>query len=249
MTSAVPSWTCPQCRRRVPGREPLCHCGFSRGDATAVARSVLPVPPWAVPARGLAMAAALLAMGVVAAVVYSMRPREPGVAAGTSTSGPHPQARLGYPALPSLPTVTARRGRGAGPVSRSAGPRVAQPVTPLELLEPPLRSIAADTSVLEMSYRSFAGACVASSVDGRDHGSSDDWLATLKTAALRPGVTLRQGGLTVGCEAARQSLVARAGALKSLLDAAASTARASGLPEAEWRRLVAVHELGVWDRY
>ena len=29
-------WTCPNCRRRVPGYAPVCHCGTRRSDATLV---------------------------------------------------------------------------------------------------------------------------------------------------------------------------------------------------------------------
>jgi hypothetical protein len=122
-------------------------------------------------------------------------------------------------------------------------------VTPVELLELPLRRISADTSVLEMSYRSFAPACLVSGTDGRPEGPGGPWLASLRTAALRPDVILRDGGRSIGCAEARQGLVARADALKAGLDDAAATAREAGIPDPAWRRLLAAHDLAVWDGY
>ncbi|HXB56716.1 MAG TPA: hypothetical protein VN461_18245 [Vicinamibacteria bacterium] len=46
MTSAT--WTCPSCKRRVPNRVSVCHCGTTREQAD---RGELPPPPAAPPAR------------------------------------------------------------------------------------------------------------------------------------------------------------------------------------------------------
>ncbi|HKC13624.1 MAG TPA: hypothetical protein VKI41_16490 [Vicinamibacteria bacterium] len=46
MTSAT--WTCPNCKRRVPNRVSECHCGTTREQAD---RGSLPAPPAALPAR------------------------------------------------------------------------------------------------------------------------------------------------------------------------------------------------------
>jgi len=107
--------------------------------------------------------------------------------------------------------------------------------------------------VLELSYRTFADPCVAprsgpSSV-GLGSAPDRDWLASLKTARLISGVTLREHGATVDCEAARRSLVARADALKSDLAAARTLAHASGVPPEHWHDLMAMHQLDVWERY
>jgi hypothetical protein len=111
------------------------------------------------------------------------------------------------------------------------------------LLDLPLRKIAAETSVLELSYRRFADACLASP------SADNDWLTSLKTARLVPGVTLRENRATVDCETARANLVARADGLKSDLDGAEHLAQKSGVRPEHWRKLMAVHVLDVWDRY
>jgi len=109
-------------------------------------------------------------------------------------------------------------------------------------LDLPLRRIAAETSVLELDYHRFADPCVAPPVDR-------DWLGSLKTARLLSGVTLREHGATVDCETARKSLVVRADALKSDLDAARNLAQTSGVRPEHWQKLMATHLLQVWERY
>lgn len=140
-----------------------------------------------------------------------------------------------HPALPSIAEKARPSPRwSARPVA--AGPNVA------EVLEVSLRKIAADTSELELGYRPFAEACLAATPAGH-------WLASLKTAWLRAGITVRTNGVTVGCDVARRNLVARADGLKSELDAAETRARTSGLPPGQWRSLRAKYQLEVWDRY
>ena len=116
-----------------------------------------------------------------------------------------------------------------------------------------LRRIAAETSVLELSYRTFADPCVAprngASSIGLGSAPDRDWLASLKTARLLSGVTLREHGATVDCEAARRSLVARADALKSDLAAAETLAHTNGVRPEHWHDLMAMHRLDVWARY
>jgi hypothetical protein len=80
-------------------------------------------------------------------------------------------------------------------------------------------------------------------------GRDLDWLGSLKTARLLPGVTLREKGATVDCEGARRLLVARADALKSELDADERLGRTSGVRPDHWRQLMAVYLLEGWDRY
>jgi hypothetical protein len=119
------------------------------------------------------------------------------------------------------------------------------------LLDLPLRRIAAETSVLELSYRPFAAACVAPESGPASTGTArdGDWLATLKSARLLPGVTLREKGATVDCEGARRLLVRRADVLKSDLDAGARLAAANGVRPEQWRQLMATYSLEGWDRY
>jgi hypothetical protein len=245
MVTAISIWTCPQCRRRVPGREPLCHCGFSRADAARAEQSAAartPSPTGEVRRRAGLLAA--LVAGVVGVSVYvAVTSRDHDLAAPVRR--PRIRGQLGYPALPALPTAPVRRGRPGGTAALAPAPDALEQewARAKELLDLPLRRIAADSSLLGLSYRPFAEACVDSAA--RDV----DWRASLRTAALRSGVTLREKGATVDCETARQGLVARADALKSDLEATEKVAYANGALPAHWRRLVAAYELDVWDRY
>jgi hypothetical protein len=164
-----------------------------------------------------------------------------------------------YPVLPALPArpVASRTTRDASKPRPSVTTVPLRPPTAAEadwdsavaLLDLPLRRIAAETSVLELSYRPFAAACVAPESASASVGREGDWLASLKTARLLPGVTLRVNGATVDCEGVRRLLVTRADALKSDLDANERLGRTSGVRPEHWRQLVTVHLLEGWDRY
>ena len=185
-------------------------------------------------------------------------PRPPSCSRCTPPSGgstrasraPHARRarwRGARPSIPRCPRCRRRRGRlGARRDPRRAQRRIPlRPPTAAEadwdravaLLDLPLRRIAAETSVLELSYRPFAAACVApeSRPASAGTGREGDWLASLKTARLLPGVTLREKGATVDCEGARRLLVTRADALKSELDAQ----RAAGPDERRASRTLA----------
>jgi hypothetical protein len=130
---------------------------------------------------------------------------------------------------------------------------VAAGSTTADILDLSLRRIAAETSVLELNYGPFAEACLATASDvssfGPGSAAGRGWLASLKTARLRAGITLRDKGGTVDCDTARRSLVARADALKADLDSTENVSRTSGVLPGQWRKLLAKYELGVWDRY
>ena len=256
MSTAVSSWTCPQCRRRVPGRAPLCHCGFARiaSHSSSAAGSGVASPRGSL--GSFAVLAAAASVCVVAALVFAAA--RPGGRRLTTTSVAAPRMRgpVGYPALPTVATVKIRHGRrGAAPagalpqgLTPLAAPSL-RPATPAEqdwakavaLLDLPLRKIAADTSVLELSYRRFAEACV--------EAADSEWLASLKRAALRPGVTLRENGATVDCETVRAHLVTRSDALKADLAATAKVAEANHVVPEHWRTLLATHDLSGWESY
>jgi hypothetical protein len=248
----------------VPGREPRCHCGFERASAPARSFSV---PPPLSPAGGRRPWALLaaLAAGVVGVLLYAAVRHDPSLEAAAGLRGEPIRGEAVYPTLPPLPAAArARPARaGAGRAAASTANAARRPPTlqtPVELewsravalLDLPLRRIAAETSVLELDYRRFADPCVAALNDpsiGLGATRDRDWLASLKTARLVSGVTLREHGATVDCETARKSLVARADALKADLDAAESLARTNGVRPEHWRRLMATHLLEVWERY
>jgi hypothetical protein len=190
---------------------------------------------------------AVLAAGSVGVLLYAAVRRDAKVTGAARTENAGHRGEAVYPALPAIPTKRSSRPQPVRTRPAAAAPNAA------ELADLSLRKIAADTSVLELSYRPFAEACVASTTDsvvaGRGATSDGDWLAALKTATLRSGVTLRLAGVTVDCMGARMGLVARADALKAELGATENSARTSGVPPDEWRTLVARHQLLVWDRY
>jgi hypothetical protein len=202
--------------------------------------------------------AAAAGLCVVAALVFAAA--RPGGRTRTtilaSVAGPRMRGPVGYPALPAVATVKIRHGRqGTAPdtalppgLMPLATPSL-RPATPAEqdwskavaLLDLPLRKIAADSSVLELSYRGFAQACV-DAADG-------EWLVSLRRAAVRPGVTLREAGVTVDCETARVHLITRCDAIKADLAATQKVAEASHVLLEHWRTLLATHDLSAWERY
>jgi len=244
----------------VPGREPRCHCGLTRAEAAASGRSA-PAPAGSPAARtdgrrGALVATVLAAAAVSFALFAAIRRLDQGVQGAARTESPLARGPAIYPALPALPAA-ARTARGRPVPSATKIP--VRPPTASEadwdravaLLDLPLRRIAAETSVLELSYRPFAAACVAppSAPARAETGRDGDWLGSLKTARLLPGVTLREKGATVDCEGARRLLVARADALKSELDAGEQLGRTNGVRPDHWRQLMAVYLLEGWDRY
>jgi hypothetical protein len=224
----------------VPRREPLCHCGFARPN-----ESPARVSPAGDARRPVALVAILVA-GVVAVVIYAAAVTQEVLRASARSQRRRTGGEATYPALPAMPTSK----RPARPPSTR---HVAAGSTTADILDLSLRKIAAETSVLELSYRPFAEACLAtaSDVSSPRPGSAagGGWLASLKTARLRAGITLRDKGATVDCDTARRSLVARADALKSDLDATGSVARTNGVLSGPWRTLLAKYELEAWDRY
>jgi hypothetical protein len=201
------------------------------------------------PARLSVVAGAIAVAGLAFAVARS----------GDRAFGAAPAARpamrgpVGYPALPALPPATGRRRSSAAPTAaRAPAPRPPDSdwTKAVELVDLPLRKIAADTSVLELGYRPFAEACV-DALPARTGGGAGrgDWLASLKTIALRTGVTLRDRGATVDCETARKGLVVRANALKADLDVLEALAATKGVRPADWRRLLASRDVEAWSRY
>jgi hypothetical protein len=231
----------------VPGREPRCHCGFERTSASARSFPVPPSSPAGGRRRGAVLVAALAA-GVIGVLLYAAIRRDPNLEAAARTRSEPIRGEAIYPALPPLPPLPpAARARPARPSKRPPAPP-----TSVEL-DLPLRRIAAETSVLELDYRRFADPCVAPPSDpssiGLRSARDRDWLASLKTARLLSGVTLREHGATVDCETARKTLVARADALKSDLDAARNLAQTNGVRPEHWQRLMATHLLEVWERY
>jgi hypothetical protein len=100
--------------------------------------------------------------------------------------------------------------------------------------------------VLELDYQPFAEACLAPRAAS---GPSGEWLASLKTARVMAGITLREKGATIDCETARRRLVVRADRLKADLEDDERLGRTNGVRPEHWRQLLALHGLEAWDRY
>ncbi|HEV7499117.1 MAG TPA: hypothetical protein VGQ33_03895, partial [Vicinamibacteria bacterium] len=102
------------------------------------------------------------------ALYAAIRRLDQGAQGAARTESPLARGEAVYPALPALPAA-ARTARGAARPVPSATRIPLRPPTAAEadwdravaLLDLPLRRIAAETSVLELSYRPFAAACVA----------------------------------------------------------------------------------------
>jgi hypothetical protein len=213
----------------------------------------------------LSLATALGALLLLAAGALVVRFADQGLRSAPLARLPF-RGPVGYPALPSVRAAATRHPRistlapaaaNAAPSADAAAAARPRALTSAEqewtrvmsLVDLPLRKIAADTSLLELAYRPFAEACVDSPAAAGERAAAGEWLASLKTVALRTSVTLRDRGATVDCETARRGLVARANALKADLDAVAALARTNGVRPEDWRRLLAAHDVEAWDRY
>jgi hypothetical protein len=270
-TRAAPSWTCPWCERVVPARETRCHCGCDRSVAEAKVASE------AAESEGVGGGRALLAVALVglcgfifytalrqrmqaedAAAASAMERRRSAAAAASTAPGsaaspddsapPMPQ---GYtpPAgwIPALPRPAATPVPSPSP---SAGPEGSPKPSSMEeewerasaLLEPPLQKIAAASGALQASYQRFASQCLDSSAAG-----AGSWLEAMRNAPLRPGIQVVEGGLD--CVGARETLVGRANQLRSELNAAADTSRTNRVLPGHWRKLIAAHQLEMWEQF
>jgi hypothetical protein len=264
------SWKCPQCERTVPAREARCHCGVTRAEVAGRPREDADTVPLADGPRLVLLAVLLLAacgLVVFTAIRDQQDVRE---AAASTASGERPrpvpraQAREGGrpPAslvLPSLPPnfvpISPREDPPPSPAMKKTGVRIAVDASPsptgmeeawaraTELLEPDLQRIADETSALRDTYAPFADRCLARDADA-------NWLVAMKTGTLVPaGIPFTDQGTTLDCPGHRRRLVARGDQVKSELDAAERTARTAGVLPGHWRKLLAAHQLDLWDRY
>lgn len=235
----------------MPGREPICHCGLKRAEASSSGRPG-PAGPGSQTVRTDVRRGALLVTVLATAAAFValygvIRRLDRAAAAAAQTPSPLTRGTAVYPALPAIRAVATR----AAAIPPALTPIPRRPSTTAEmdwdrataLLDLPLRRIEADASVLELDYRPFAGACLA------PPAPSGEWLASLKAAPVIGGVTLREKGATIDCETARRRLVVRADRLKSDLDDNERLGRTSGVRPEHWRQLLALHGLEGWDRY
>jgi hypothetical protein len=267
--SGSPSWDCPQCGRVVPGREALCYCGVRRSEAPASSDRTSDGGP---PARGphpVLLATLVLAVcGLGAYAALRQRSETTDKAAVTEDAHP-PRDGAGSPsptgspstivALPSLPPEFVPLPARADPLPATTKAAPARPAAAAsaealsgmdeawaratELLEPNLQRIDAETSALHDAYAPFAARCLVAPVDG-------NWLYALKAGPMVPvGIPFTDQGITMDCSGGRRHLVARADAVKAALGTVETTARTGGVLPGHWRKLLATHQLDLWDQY
>ena len=267
-------WTCPQCGRTVPARQPQCHCGVMWSESPAAHR--------AAEGKGASSGSAgraLFVFALFAAAVYGLyaaaQKREQSLQAAEAAQRERLRlesnsAGAGVAAPPeTLPpaftpsTYTPPVGGGVGfpspraetaPATLKARPNAANAEEPSptsmeeawarasELLEAPLQKITAETAELQMRYAPFASTCLDS--------PAGNWLVAMRSGALvRGGPTYSRFGVNMDCEFARKQLVARGNTLKAELETAERLAHSHSVLPGHWRKLVADHQLDVWDAY
>jgi len=128
-------WSCPQCERRVPGREDVCHCGFDRRRWPAARRDA-GAGPEGPPAEGNRRLWIALAAVVAGGVLFAILTQRDGGPAATNQAPPRPGAS-GYPPLPAAgpegdpsaeaPSTELIESERGGPGPGEPGPAVPTP--------------------------------------------------------------------------------------------------------------------------
>jgi hypothetical protein len=273
-TRGAPSWTCPWCERVVPGRESRCHCGCDRavaeardkaaGEARSGGGAVLVIALVAVCGFALYAVARQRSKRIEAAALAEserlrasatpmarasgpaladgdLRERPPGYTPPAGWSPPRPRVEP----LPA-PLPSAKAADAASPPALSTMEEEWEKA--LALLDPRLEKIAMDTGSLQSSFYPFAARCLAPEAGG-DTGTDGAWLSSLKNAPLLGGIQITETVPSVDCASARAVLRARASQVKSALRASEELARTSRVLPGHWRKLVATHQLEIWERY
>ena len=265
-------WTCTQCGRTVPAREPRCHCGLLRVESSSPVRADETTSSVATFGRFA------LALAIVAAAGYGLYVADQQREARIQAAEAALQDRMRLERAPAgeraAPPDTVPRILAPSPYTPPAGggfafpsPRAEAPTAALkprpnpgndaspsansmeeawaratELLESPLQRITEETAELQQHYSPFAYACLAS--------PDANWLVAMKSGAfVRGGLPYIKFGVAMDCEFARRELVARGNSLKAELDAAERLARANSVLPGHWRKMVEAHQLDVWDAY
>ena len=265
-------WTCPQCGRTVPARQPQCHCGVMWSESPAAhraaegagassgsgGRALFVVALFAAAGYGLYAAAQKREQRLQAAEAarqerLRMEARAAGVAPPPetvppaftpSTYTPPVGGGFGFPSPRAEATpVTLKARPNTGNADEPSPTSLEEAWTRAsELLEEPLQKITAETAELQMRYAPFASTCLDS--------PAGNWLIAMRSGALvRGGPTYSRFGVTMDCEFARKQLVARGNTLKAEMETAERLAHSHSVLPGHWRKLVAEHQLDIWDAY
>ena len=269
--ASVP-WTCTQCGRTVPAREPRCHCGLLRVESSSPARADETASSVATFGR-FALALAIAAAGGYGLYVADQQREQRQQAAEAArqerirletapmsgptaapletdprTFAPSPYTPpiggpLSFPSPKAEATPAALKAR-ASPADSSPSPTSMEEewARASELLEPSLQKIEAETAELQQRSSRFTYTCLGS--------PPGNWLVAMKSAEfVKTGATYSKYVGTMDCELARRELVARGNVLKAELDTAEGLARTSRVLPGHWRKMVEAHQLDLWDAY
>lgn len=259
----------------MPGREIRCHCGCDRavaeardkaaGEAPSGGRAGLVIALVAVCGFVLYAAARQRSKSIEAAALAESERLTPSATPMARPSGPPPaygdigERAPGYTPPVGWISPPTRVEAAPAPLAPSAKPSDAKSPPALStmeeewekalaVLEPRLQMIAMDTGSLQSSYYPFAARCLAPEAGGAS-GTDGSWLSSLKNAPLRGGIQFTESVASVDCRSARAILLLRASQVKSALSASEDLARTSRVLPGYWRKLVATHQLEIWERY
>jgi hypothetical protein len=98
-TASTGTWTCPGCQRRVPRREPRCHCGAARLVLTASPEDA----SGGRNAAGVAVLVLILAASCIALAGWLRAGRAP-LPRQQAPAAARPRPEL-FPPLPPLPAL------------------------------------------------------------------------------------------------------------------------------------------------
>lgn len=267
-------WTCPQCGRTVPAREPQCHCGVlwrespdahrtdDRAGASGLGRAVLGLGLAAAAGYGL-YAAALQREERIQAAQAAQQDRirlERTPTDGESARPPATIPRILAPS-PYTPPV------GGGFASASPHAEAPAPAAPLKPRVNPADDSSPSPSSMEEAW-ARANELLESPLQRITEETAElqqnyspfayaclaspdaNWLVAMRSGAfIRGGIPYNKYGVAMDCEFARRELVARANTLKAELEAAERLARVNSVLPGHWRKLVEAHQLDVWDAY
>ena len=270
-------WSCPQCGRTVPAREPRCHCGVLRTEAPAAVRGDRDeeTAPSSSSFGWVALALALVAAAGFG-LYTAARQREHDLQAAAAAEKERIRlqtapVREGARPGEKVPRITAPipdtfAGGAASPFpfpsprAETAPPTTKGRPVPAEDASPSPSAMeeewARARELLEPTLQKI------SAETGELHqryapfaqaclaAPDANWLFAMRNGRLvASGARFIDNGPMVDCESTRRELVARGNQLKGEIDAAERLAHSSRVLPGHWRKLLETHELDIWDQY
>ncbi len=262
---AAATWSCPNCERRVPSREDVCHCGYDRRRAPA--RREQPVVQDVPGSAGMGRLLTALASVVFGALVFvgvttwrgsKPTPTRPGVEEESSPASQAPPADV-----PAAPNEDAPAVQSTPPRELARGPAPSVPPTPptgtervrrqaTELLEPLIRPIAKEADGLDLKFRYYLETCRPDFTGAPQAGGGRFWFVIWVSRAEIEWSDDRAEPSSPGqrdapdCRGNWIDLFERAGNVASALERLEETARAKDVAPGHVDELLAAHRLTGW---